>query len=94
MPPVFTNEIVTATRIPNKIKRPDVPSPPVVKPVPSWLQPAPRKAADSPLETKAKKRRTKKEGLQALLQAKKEQEEKEKRSASGLGLSSFLQGLQ
>lgn len=94
MYPVPTNETVTAARIPDKIKRPDLPSPSVVKPVPSWLQPAPKKAADSPLEAKAKKRRTKKEGLQALLQAKKEQEEKEKRSASGLGLSSFLQGLQ
>lgn len=42
-----------------------------------------------------KKKRTKKEGLQAMLQARKQSEDKDKKSggAGGLGLSSFLQGL-
>lgn len=41
-----------------------------------------------------KKKRTKREGLQAMLQAKREQEEKAKQAAGSLGLSSFLKGLQ
>jgi hypothetical protein len=48
--------------------------------------------AQSPKPQATKKKRSKKEGLQAMLQARKESDDKDKK-AGGLGLSSFLQGL-
>jgi hypothetical protein len=56
-------------------------------------QPEARSAQPLPANASQKKRRSKKEGLQAMLQAKKDQEKREKQASSGLGLAGFLKGL-
>lgn len=55
--------------------------------------PAPPTTKASLANVPSKKKRTKKEGLQALLQARKQSEAKEMQAKGGMGLGSFLQGL-
>lgn len=75
-------------------RRPISPTTALSKPTPppaKTLRVEPSSSSTAPSQ---KKKRSKREGLQAMLQAKKEQDEKAKQAAVSLGLSSFLKGLQ
>lgn len=87
-------------------KQQDIPKAPSVTQRASPVRAAPHKPQNVPTNASTtatavvgtnstqKKKRTKREGLQAMLLAKKEQEEKAKQAAGSLGLNSFLKGLQ